>query len=289
MTEQEARQLVRMGPGGLQTEDRGRYEDALVLLADLGDVAALEELTDWYGRQHRHDLALKYAGMAAERGSRKALVDLGDIWYCGCMGGRDFRKAFHYYSLAQGMGDLRAACRVADMYLHGYGVSKDPQRFRAIIEVLYARVRDARQPEEALPEVFLRLGRIRAQEGKTREALELFDRARTFLAGRIQTSPVPGNLALMKQLVLGIDSLRPPDPENINLFDLYRLMQVPCKVRFLYRGEVHEVEGELEDAQISIRFDRKWYLTLDDFFLRAVLDGKPVAALWDQMTQFALV
>ncbi len=291
MTEQEARALTEQarGESGPTGEDQARWADALAALADLGDGGAAETLGQFHARQGRFDLALKYGEMAAARGSRKALTLLGDLWYCGRLGGRNFGKAFHYYSLAQGMGDLYAACRVADMYCHGYGVQRDEARYRAMIGDLYRKVRDARRPEEPLPEVYLRLGRIRAGEGKQREALDLYDRARAFLARRIQADPFPGNLSLMKQLVREIDSLRPLDPQHFDLFDLYRVMERPGKVRFVCRGASHEVEGELEDAQISVRFDRKWYLTLDDFFLRARLEGRPVAALWDEMAGFVLL
>ncbi len=268
-------------------EDKFLYTEALgFLIEETKDADYMVELGAMYYEQRQFDLALKYYEMAAEYDNLYAISDLGYIWYYGRTGEKNYEKAFYYFDKARKMGDLIAAYKVADMYKNGYYVDRDTEKYKSIIEELYPKVKDSNSLDDPVPEIFTRLARIRMEEGKTEEALQLYDAAREFLELRIQAHPFFGDLNIMKWTIWDIYKLRDFDPENIGLYDLYYLLQKPCKVRFKFEETAHEVEAVAEDGGISVRFDDRWYRTVDDFFRKAELDGELITMLYEELYDF---
>ncbi len=250
---------------------------------DPNDMVALGSV---YYEQKRFDLALKYYEMAAEYGNLYAISNLGYVWYYGRTGERDYEKAFHYFSKAMEMGDLIATYKVADMYKNGYYVTKDTEKYKAMIEALYPKVRNARRLNEPLPEVYTRLARIRTEEGKTEEALQLYFIARDFLAQRITFDPFFGDLNIMKWMISDIYKLMPFDPEVMDLYDLYYVLLRPNTVHFVYENKTYEIESVVEDEACVIRFMDHWYRTVDDFFLKAELHGEHLTTIYESLHNF---
>lgn len=271
-------------------EDRFLFAEALdYLIKETKDSNYMVELGGLYYEQRRFDLALKYYEMAAEYDNLYAVSDLGYIWYYGRTGEKDYKKAFYYFDKARQMGDLIAAYKVADMYKNGFYVQQDYEKYKEIIEELYPQVADARFLEDPLPEVFTRLAKIRSEEGNAEEALRLYDIARDFLSQRIRNHPFFGNLNIMKWMIADIYKLREFDPAFMNLYDLYHVLAAPAKVRFTYEGSAHEAESVKEDGQIAVRFDKKWYRTVDDFFKKAEIDGELLTTLYEELFDFEII
>lgn len=292
MTIKEAKKILEnyynlTNPG---EEDRFLFAEALdYLIRETKDSDYMVELGAMYYEQRRFDLALKYYEMAAEYDNLYAIADLGYIWYYGRTGEKDYEKAFYYFDRARQMGDLIAAYKVADMYKNGFYVQQDYEKYKEIIEELYPKVADAQFLEAPLPEVFTRLAKIRSKEGNAEEALRLYDIARDFLSQRIQNHPFFGNLNIMKWMIADIYELREFDPASMDLYDLYNVLAVPAKVRFTFEGIPYEAESMKEDGQIAVRFDRKWYRTVDDFFKKAEIDGELLTTLHEELFDFEIV
>ena len=271
-------------------EDAFLYTEALrFLVEETKDPGCMVELGGFYYESSQYDLALKYYELAAEYNNLFAISNLGYIWYYGRTGEKNYEKAFFYFDKARQMGDLVAAYKVADMYRNGYFVEKDEDKYREIIEGLYKEVKNCRDPDDPLPEIFTRLAKIRAEEGNNEEALRLYDKAREFLAQRIQMHPFFGNLNIMKWMIEDIYRLRKFDKEDMWLYDLYYLLLSPVKVRFSFEGTSHEVEALEEDGGIVIRFDDQWYRTVDDFFQKAELDGEKLTTLYEELYDFEVL
>lgn len=271
-------------------EERFQYLETLdFLIHKTKDPDYMVELGSVYYEQRSFDLALKYYEMAAEYDNLYAISNLGYIWYYGRTGERNYEKAFYYFDKARSMGDMIAAYKVADMYKNGYYVQQDMQKYQEIIEELYPKVKNARRLDAPLPEIFTRLAKIRSEAGRVDESLQLYDQARDFLAQRIQGHPFFGDLNIMKWMIGDVYRLRPFDPETADLYDLYYLAQHPGLVTFSYEGEPHEVESVLENGQVVIRFDEKWYRTIDDFFQKAELDDVPITTLYEELLDFKVV
>ena len=278
------------GLGNPSGEERFLYIEALeYLIRETGDADRMVQLGAYYYGEKQFDLALKYYEMAAEEGNLYAISNLGYIWYYGRTGQRDYQKAFYYFDKARKMGDPVAAYKVADMYKNGYYVEKDPGRYKEIIEELYPVVKQAQYLEDPLPEVYTRLARIRTEEGRISEALQLYDVARDFLAQRIRINPFFGNLNIMKWTIEDMCKLRQLDLAWFSLYDLYELLKRPVRVGFTWQEEKHEVEAVREDGGLVIRFDDKWYRTVDDFFLKAEIDGEHLTALYEELYDFEVL
>ncbi len=170
------------------------------------------------------------------------------------------------------MGSALTAIRI-----HGaYYVEKDTEKYKQIIEELYPKVKDAQWLNDPLPEIYTRLAKIRTEEGDTEEALRLYEEARDFLSARIQNHPFFGDRNIMKWLIGDVYSLRPFDPEDFSLYDLFYLLQKPAKVRFLFEARSFEVESVEKTGECAVHFDEKWFHTVDDFFAEAQIDEERI-------------
>ncbi len=283
MTTQEAKKLRReyYDNPNPNEEDSFLYTEALdFLIRETGSSDYMVELGAHYYKQRDFDLALKYYEMAAAKDNLYAISNLGYVWYYGRTGEKNYEKAFYYFDRARKLGDLIAAYKVADMYKNGYYVEKDYAKYKEIVEGLYPRVRNARRLDEPLPEVFSRLAGIRSREGKTAEALELYDTAREFLAQRIAVEPFFGDLTVMKWLIRDIYALRPFDPEDADLYDLYHILASPSLVRFRCNGREYEAEAFDDNGETGVRFGDRYFRSADDFFRKAEIEGRPVTAFY---------
>ena len=279
-------------------EDRFLMAEALdYLITETKDPGYMLELGSLYYEQKQFDLARKYYELAAEYDDTRAMLCLGYIWYYGRTGTRNYEKAFHYYDKARQRGDVNAAYKVADMYRRGLYVEQDPVKYREIIEELYREFRTnsewyIRHPYSKLPEIYLRMGEILAEDGQNSEALDLFRTAKEVIARRIRDSAFFGDRTIMKELVGKIHELRRkgPDqaaePDDIGLYDLYELLKAPCLVRFFFEGEMHETEAAEEAGAVVIRFDDEWYRTADDYFARAQIGEELLTTLYEELYGF---
>ena len=271
-------------------DDEFIFTEALgFLIGETKDPSYMMELGGHYYDRRKFDLALKYYELAAEYGLTEAMTCLGYIWYYGRTGEKNYEKAFYYYDKAARKGDVVASYKVADMYRNGYFVEKDLDKYKSIIEKLYPLVKNAGNVFEPLPEVFTRLAKIRSEEGRTDEALALYDEARPFLARRIRFNPFFGNLTIMKWMISDIYRLRGFDPEKTELYDLYYVFEKPAKVKFFFEGEVHEAESSAEEGGIAVRFDDAWYRDVDDFFAKAKLDGELLTMRYEELSGFEVL
>lgn len=292
MTVSEARQIVKdfREESVYSEEEEFLFIEALQFLIEKEKSPAdMLYLGGYYYEQKRFELALKYYEMAASYDYDPAYECLGYIWYYGRTGVRDFKKAFEYFSKLKDKGDLTASYKVADMYRNGYYVEKDQAKYEAIIEELYPKVKNARRLGDPLPEVFTRLARIRKEQGKKRDAINLYLQAKDFLAQRISVNAFFGNLNIMKWLIDDLYELLPFDEESFDFFDLYYLLKTPHKVSFLYDGERVEVTSEMEGSECVVEFEGKWFHSRDDFFKDAALDDMKLTAIYDDLYGFKVV
>ena len=207
-------------------EDEFLFVEALqFLIEETKNSDYMVDLGAFYYGKRQFDLALKYYDLAAEDDNLYAISNLGYVWYYGRTGEKNYEKAFYYFDKARRMGDLIAAYKVADMYKNGYFVEKDFEKYKEIIENLYEQNKDDFWYRMPAPEILTRLAKIRAEEGKTEEALELYDDARYYLGERIQENPFFGNLSIMKWAIEEIYRLREFDPEDFEFYDLYHLLK----------------------------------------------------------------
>jgi len=292
MTVSEARKICRdfYDLTNPTDDDEFLFTEALAFLIDkTKNSDYMVELGGFYYGKRQFDLALKYYERAAEYGNRYAVSDLGYIWYYGRTGEKNYEKAFYYFDKARRMGDMIAAYKVADMYKNGYYVEKDYDQYKSIIEELYPKVKNAHMLDEPLPEIFTRLAKIRSDEGNVDEALRLYDIARGFLAQRIRVNPFFGNLNIMKWMIEDVYKLREFDPDLVELYDLYYILNGPAKVRFSFENKEHEAESVKEEGGIVIRFDGRWFRDVDDFFKKAELDGELLTTRYEELYGFEVL
>lgn len=263
------------------------YTEALEFLIDATkDPRYMMALGGWYYDKRNFDLALKYYDMAAEYKITSAYACLGYIWYYGRTGEKDYEKAFRYYSLAAEAGDVESAYKVADMYKNGYYVEKDYEKYKSIIEDLYLKVKDDLNLFSPVPQIFMRLARIRVEEGRNSEAVDLYLYSKDFLAQRLKINSFFGDLNNMKWLVDALYELIPFDYGDFDFYDLYYLLKSPNKIKFRYNGKIHQLESSVEDGECVVCFDGKWFRTREDFFAKAVIDNKRLTSIYADLYLF---
>lgn len=271
-------------------------DEEFLLLEALEFMINTTKETEWMVRlggyhydKRNFDLALKYYEMADELGDKWAAEGLGYIWYYGRTGEKDYKKAFDYYHKAMDNGNLKSMVKVADMYKNGYGVDKNYDMYVELIEAAYTHVKGVPYLSAPQPEVYTRLARIRQKQGRTDEAIDLYVRAKDFLAQRITYNPFFGDLNIMKWLEEDLYELIDFDRADFDLYDLYVLLKQPVRIAFAYDGKMYEVESVEEDGSISIRFGDSWYRDIDDFFAKATIAGERIPVLYEKLYAFKVV
>lgn len=282
MTKDQALQYVHAygSKGKLNEDEEFMYTESLrFLIEETEETRWMVELGGYYYELRDFDLALKYYEMADRFGDRWAPEGLGYIWYYGRTGTRDYEKAFHYYSKAAELGSIKSRIKVADMYKNGYYVDQSYDEYCRIIEECYPLVKKAKYLGEPKPEIFTRLAAIRKEQGRTEEAVRLYQEAKEFLRQRIVYTQFFGDLTIMKYLIRDLYALIEPDPADLDLYDLYYLLEQPGTVTFYHLGLAHEVLAVREEAGIAVAFDGEWYRDADAFFRKAAIDGEPLTVL----------
>lgn len=247
------------------------------LIKETNNPEYMVELGGWYYGQKQFDLAEEYYLMAAKLDYNNAYECLGYIYYYGRVGQPDYEKAFHYYKLASDQRNLVAAYKLADMYKNGYYVQKDYPKYVQIIKDLYPKIQGATNTFDPVPEIYSRLAKIYVEEGNEDQAIQLLLIAKEFQSQRLIYSQFFGDLTIMKYIVNDLYSLIQFDPDYMDLFDLYYALQKPCKVAIEILGEDHIIEAKYEDGLFFICMDDKNYEDVDQFFLKAKINGEPLS------------
>lgn len=247
------------------------------LIRETNNPEYMVELGGWYYGQKQFDLAEEYYLMAAKLNYVDAYECLGYIYYYGRVGQPDYEKAFHYYKLASDQGNLVAAYKLADMYKNGYYVQKDYPKYVQMIKDLYPKIQGATNTFDPVPEIYSRLAKIYVEEGNEDQAIQLLLIAKEFQSQRLIYSQFFGDLTIMKYIVNDLYSLIQFDPDYMDLFDLYYALQKPCKVAIEILGEDYIIEAKYEDGLFFICMDDKNYEDVDQFFLKAKINGEPIS------------
>ena len=267
-------------------------------LAYKGEYATFcEWLGGVYYEKKMFELALKYYELAEMSGSRWAWLGLGYMWYYGRTGKRDYEKAFTYFNkMATYGGDevdrvhkIEARFKLADMYKNGYYVEKDYEKYKEIVEQLYKESKNSDHIYYCA-EIYMRVAQIREKQGEIDEALRLYFVARDDLKHRLYNNRFFGNLNMMNWVVNDIYSLMEFDATEMDLYDLYYLLKNEHLVTFDYNEKTYEIESKLsEEGDMNVRFEDKWYRTIDDFFIRTDLKGESIEHEYNLLEDWRIV
>ncbi len=293
MTIKEARKIVE----DFADNTKRMTEDDFFMFSEAMDFLINEEhkpqdmmyLGGVYYEMKRFDLALKYYEMAATYNHDAAYECLGYIWYYGRTGERDYKKAFTYFSKLMDKGNLVATYKVADMYKNGYYVEKSQEMYEKIIEDLYPKVKNCNMVFDPLPEVYTRLARIRKEQGRIEDAVNLYLVAKDFLAQRIRYNAFFGNLNIMKWLIDDLYELIVFDEEFFDFYDLYYLLKTPHKIIFDYEDEAYSLASVMEGEECVVNFNGKWFHSRDDFYKDACIGENKLTTIYDDLYGFKVI
>ena len=262
-------------------EDRFQFCEAMDYIIES---EKLPEFITGYGsyfyQQSRFDMALRYYEMAAEMNYVPAYECLGYIWYYGRAGTVDYKKAFECFSFAMERGSLVAAYKIADMYKNGYYVPKDEKKNIEIVEGVYEKVKDSDYLGDPVASVSLRLARIRKEQGRREEAIDLLLRAKHFQKSIVNYHSFFGDLKMMEDVVSELYSMVDFDEKDMDLFDLIYLFRKPASVTFWYKQRQYEIEAVTSDGKTCIRFGGKTYPSMFDLLQKGKIGtvGLPAAS-----------
>jgi len=282
MTIQEARRIFKQYAYKSVITDDEEFmliEALEFLINETKDSEWMVQLGGYYYDKKQFDLALKYYEMADSYNDPWAPEGLGYIWYYGRTGEKDYKKAFEYYSRAAENGNLKSKMKVADMYKNGYYVEKDYNKYCELIEELYDQVNDDFD-WSVTNDVYIRLAKIRVEQGRKDEAVNLLLEAKNILANKIVDNPFFGDLNVMKWLIGDLYKLIDIDYSDMDLFDMYYVLTKPDKVAFEYDEKDYVIEAVEEGGNVSIKFGDKWYRDISEFFMKATINDNRVAVLY---------
>lgn len=156
-----------------------------------------------------------------------------------------------------------------------YG-QKDYPKYVQIIKSLYPLLQGATNTFDPVPEIYSRLAKIYVEEGNEDQAIQLLLIAKEFQSQRLIYSDFFGDLTIIKHIVLDLYSLIQFDSDYMDLFDLYYVLQKPCKLALEINGEDYIIEAKYEDDLFYISMDDKNYEDVDQFFQNAMIHDEPL-------------
>ena len=93
----------------------------------------------------------------------------------------------------------------------------------------------------------------------------------------------------MKWLINDLYKLISFEEDDMEYFDLYYVLKKPTKVRFKYNSKNYEVESVIEDGKCIVRFQEKWYRSIDDFIIKACIDQEKLCVIADSLYMFEII
>ena len=267
-------------------EDDFAFTEALRFLIDeTHDPKYMTELAWHYASKQIFDLEYKYLELAASYNYMPAMEELGYMYYYGQHGVKDYAKALYYFKKGaeSDTGSLWCRYKIADMYKNGYGVEKDEDTYREMIEAAYEDVKNINFLNEPYPEIALRLAEIRAAQQRTDEAVRLLERAKSFMAQRLSYEAFWGHLSVMERIINLLYSLTEFKIETADFYDLFYLTKTPGKYILSYRTEKVVIEVVEDNNEYAIAYDGKWYRNFADFCEKAEIDGNKFTAVYEEV------
>ena len=137
-----------------------------------------------------------------------------------------------------------------------------------------------------IPEIYTRLANIYVEEGKKRQAVSLFKKAKEALAQRIVRNAFWGNLNIMMWLTDDLYKFKKFNKKEFDLYDLFYLLTMPSVVSFKYEEKTYMVRSVMEDGNIVIEFDGNWYRKREDFFNKATIGDLLLTKLYYDLYDF---
>lgn len=290
-TEKAIRRINELGAKApLNEEEEFEYTELLsMMIEETKETRYMVELGGYYYEKRIFDKALKYYEMAYTYGDEWVAEGLGYIWYYGRTGETDYDKAFFYFSKSAEQGHLKSKIKVADMYKNGYAVEKNYPKYVEIIEQMQKEIGDPKTVGDPYSEVYTRLARIRKDEGRIDEAVELYHKARWFQEQRIRWTHFFGDRNIMKWMIEDLYTMIEFDPNDFGLYDLYFILKAPVTVTFRYLRKKYTVSVVETEEGNAIRFEKQWYRTIDDFFEKANIKGTLLVDLYKDVYGFEVI
>ena len=169
--------------------------------------------------------AIEYNTMAADKGSKQALENLGYCYYYGRGGQPDYEKAYVYFIKGSQDGNLVSLYKLGDMYLNGYYVEKNPEEAYKIYEKCIGTMDNDNKGRVAGP-VYLRLAKMKlyGQAGYKDPdiALLMYQKAEGFLSSMINNSKGFLFVKSYREAVEGQKDARTQIEEDMYVFDWFK-------------------------------------------------------------------
>jgi TPR repeat protein len=130
--------MYEIGEGGLE-QDFKKAASLYLKAAELGDVIAEYNLGVFFehgiGVSKDQSVSARYLERAAEKGDASAQLNLGLLHKQGIDGRPDYLKALYWLQLAAESRNPKAHGAIAEMYINGWGVEKNPAKAIEYFEV----------------------------------------------------------------------------------------------------------------------------------------------------------
>lgn len=276
----------------ISEDDEPLFVECLTLLANDKENELCGEaqyyLGDYYNGNRRADLAISYWERSAENGFEAAYAGLGDIYFFGEIGEFDYEKAFYYYSKGAEKDNRYCKYMVADMYKDGLFVQQNYEKYKLLIEELYNDNKDD-ENSSILPDIILRLARIRAKEKDIDNAINLYSDAINKYINVVVKRKYLAYISRILEANDELHQLRRFDVDELNIFNISYLMKSPIRIIFMYEDDSYEIETVNEEDGIVVHFGNKWYRSVEEFYKNAKIVNDSITTLAYELYGFEVI
>ena len=274
-------------------EDEPLFVECLTLLANMPEHELCGEaqyyLGDFYYYYHRYDLAIRYWELSGENGFTAAWAGIADLYFFGKGIERDYEKAFYYFSKGAEKDNEYCQCMLADMYRDGLYVAPNRGKYKELIEELYFKESQSERSSDVFPDIILRLARIRKEDNETEQAIALYREALVRYKKDVSVRKYTAYIKRILEATEELYALTPFDLDPMDIYSISYLMKKPVRIIFMYKDKSYEIETFSENTGITVRFENKWFRTVEDFYLKAEICERSITTLVYDLYGFEVI
>lgn len=258
------------------------------------NVMYLQILASEYLYRKKSDLALKYMELTYEKDIYEA-GPLANFYYSGEFIKPDYKKAYEYLKVAltlkdkEGDGSFNnvpvriednSLEMLADMYEKGNYLKKDTKKAEEIIKGLYEKYKCLKWYDVRI-DIFMKMADIKEKEGEIGDALEIWldvvDDASCLLRYDVCAD-------CYEKAELALKKIYEYIAETYDTYmDLIEALNRNYNVRIMVKGKQYDIITEIENNDVSVYFDGKWFRSVKDFITGSKSDDKRLIEMQDDI------
>lgn len=208
----------------------------------------------------------------------KATFKLANMIISGKLGKPDYKLAYEYYKhtcIIDPNNYLGAKVEIAKMHRDGQYFKPDYQIYKRMIRSIEKEFLKCGGYYPNLDKLYYELALIEQADGNLEKVIDNCFNAFYWIKAVLACgNPLEEYILSAKRILKLLFSLIDFDATNTSFYYLIHILDAPLKIIFMYKDNVYEIESFIDEDDLIIKFNDKYYVGSVNFLLKARLGGK---------------